>query len=259
MMKSINWYPGHMKKTFDLMHSKIKEVDIVIELLDSRIPYSSSNPKINELFQNKRKIKILTKIDKIDSNKKLKEKMNEYYPDIPYLGINLLNIKDKTKIEKFIFEQASDYIEQKRKKGLKVNKLKLMIVGIPNVGKSTFINLLSNKNVTKVGDRPGVTTSQQWINISSKFLLLDMPGVLWPKFEDEQVAMNLAITNSIKRDVLPIDRLANHIFDHYLINNDLFKFISLEEYLLKYENEDGALEKLLNDFNNGKYGKFILD
>jgi ribosome biogenesis GTPase A len=255
----INWYPGHMKKTFDLMQTKIKEVDLVVELLDARIPYSSANPKINELFQNKQRVKIITKVDQIDDIDKLKERMDYFYPNEKYLTVNLFDKKNKQKIEKFIWEQMNTYIENKKRKGMKVNKLRMMIVGVPNVGKSTLINLLSGKKVANVGDRPGVTRSEQWLNLSDKFLLLDMPGVLWPKFDDPVVGINLALTNAIKRDILPMQQVCEFMYDEYLVNNSKFKYNSLNEYIDQSQNEDLAYDLLMTDFSNGKFGKFILD
>jgi ribosome biogenesis GTPase A len=255
----INWYPGHMKKTFDLMQTKIKEVDLVVELLDARIPFSSSNPKINELFQNKQRVKLVTKVDQVDDLGKLSQRMEHFYPGEKYLTVNLFEKKNKQKIEKFIWQQMNDYIENKKRKGMKVTKLKMMIVGVPNVGKSTLINLLSGKNVANVGDRPGVTRSEQWLNLSNKFLLLDMPGVLWPKFDDPVVGINLALTNAIKRDILPMQQVCEYMYDNYLVDNAKFKYNDLVDYVESFDNDDLAYDTLMTEFAAGKYGKLILD
>ncbi len=205
---NINWYPGHMKKTKDLIINNLKLVDVVIELLDSRIPYSSKNPDIDKIINNKPRIVIMNKSDL--SSEKANQKWIDYYKsnDMPVVlanSISNLGIGN-------IINEANKAVEEKLKlreqKGIKSTSIRAMIVGIPNVGKSTLINSLAGRRGAQTGNRPGVTKGKQWIKLKGNIELLDTPGILWPKFDDENVALNLAFTGAIKDEIMDIETLA---------------------------------------------------
>lgn len=215
----IQWYPGHMAKAIREIEEKLKLVDLVIVLLDSRIPKSSFNPLLGQLLKNKMVLYILTKKDMADS--KLTDEWLKYYKMNNITNAVAINSKD-SKAKKLVTSTIESMMKEKRqndaKKGLKPRPIRTMVVGIPNVGKSTFINMMVNKKVTNVGDKPGVTKVQQWIRISSDLELLDTPGVLWPKFEDQKVGYNLAIIGSIKDDILKIEDIATYAIEYIKIN-----------------------------------------
>ena len=198
---SINWYPGHMAKTRKQIEQDLKLIDVVIELLDSRIPIASRNPDIKNLTKNKKRIILLNKCDLSDEgiNKKWLEKLSQ---EAPVILTDANTGKGIEKVSKKIDELMKDEIAKQAARG-RINKtIRVMILGIPNVGKSSFINRIAKKNKLEVGNRPGVTKSKQWIRIGKNQELLDTPGVLWPKFESEEVALNLAFTGTIKDDIL---------------------------------------------------------
>lgn len=204
---NINWYPGHMAKTRKQIENDLKIIDVVIELLDARIPVSSRNPDINNLIKNKKKIIILNKCDLSDANlnKKWQEKLSK---EAPTLLVDSNTGKGIDKVSKKIDELMKEEIEKQLAKG-RINKtVRVMILGIPNVGKSSFINRISKKTSMQVGNRPGVTKSKQWIRIGKNQELLDTPGVLWPKFESNEIALNLAFTGTIKDDILEKTEIA---------------------------------------------------
>ena len=286
---NINWYPGHMKKTKDLIVENLKIIDLVIEILDARIPLSSKNPDISELAKNKQKIVVLNKLDLVDTKdlKKwedyfLENKMSDYF-----VALSVEKGTNFNELRKITDNIYSEKLEKMKKKGLRKTELRTMIVGIPNVGKSKFINKFVNKNKAKVGNTPGFTRGKQWIKINDKLELLDTPGVLWPKFEDENTAFNLAITGSIKDNVLPIEEVAMKFFDKLKILNkieDIVKVYDLEEYIedkniKEMENHkilellekrlgiskngehnyDTVARRVLKDYRSGKTGKFFLE
>ncbi len=197
----INWYPGHMAKTRKQIEQDLKLIDVVIELLDSRIPIASRNPDIKNLTKNKKRIILLNKCDLSDEgiNKKWLEKLSQ---EAPVILTDANTGKGIEKVSKKIDELMKDEIAKQAARG-RINKtIRVMILGIPNVGKSSFINRIAKKNKLEVGNRPGVTKSKQWIRIGKNQELLDTPGVLWPKFENNEIALNLAFTGTIKDDIL---------------------------------------------------------
>ncbi len=214
----LSWYPGHMAKTKREISENLKLIDVVIEILDSRIPKSSQNPDIAELTKNKKKIIILNKSDLADAkqNKLWMDKFKKEGQISILADCNLGNgIND---VIKAIENIMKDDLEKFAKKGRKGRKIKVMILGIPNVGKSSFINRVVKSNRLEVGNRPGVTKKKQWISVNEKIDLLDTPGVLWPKFNDNTVALNLAFTGSIKDNVLEITEIGYQLLK-FLIEN----------------------------------------
>ena len=212
----ISWYPGHMAKTKREIKEKIDLIDIVFEVVDARIPYSSKNKEIEEMTKGKPRVIVMTKIDLCDSGKT--NKWIKYYEDKDYIviPIDLIN-NPNTKI---IFDKIKplvDEINSKRKsKGLKERKARILIMGVPNVGKSTLINRLVGRKATNVGNRPGVTKNLEWIRINDKVELLDTPGILWPKLDEEEVAYNLASMTAIKEEVLDSEDIAIYIIKKLL-------------------------------------------
>lgn len=200
----INWYPGHMAKTRKQIEQDLKLIDVVIELLDARIPLSSRNPEIKKLTQNKKRIILLNKAD-LSDEKINKEWLQVLSKEAPVILTDSNSGKGVDKVTKKIDDLMKEEIERQAARG-RINKtIRVMILGIPNVGKSSFINRISKKTTMEVGNRPGITKSKQWIRIGKNQELLDTPGVLWPKFENNKVALNLAFTGTIKDDV--IDRV----------------------------------------------------
>ena len=203
---NINWYPGHMKKTIEDIEEKLKLVDFVIEIIDSRIPYSSRNPLFKDLLKNKKRLLIFNKSDLSDP--KLNEEWMEKITDENNFAISYNAMKPNVNlVVKKSEELMAEEIKKYQDKGLKKGPLRAMIVGIPNSGKSTFINSISGTKSARTGNRPGVTKTNQWIKIHSKLHLLDTPGVLWPKFE-EKVGLNLAFTGAIKDEIMDRETLA---------------------------------------------------
>lgn len=203
---NINWYPGHMKKTIEDIEKKLKLVDFVIEIIDSRIPFSSRNPLFDDLFKNKKRLLIFNKSDLSDP--KLNEEWMEKITDENNFAISYNAMKPNVNlVVKKSEELMADEIKKYEDKGLNKGPLRAMIVGIPNSGKSTFINSISGTKSARTGNRPGVTKTNQWIKIHSKLHLLDTPGVLWPKFE-EKVGLNFAFTGAIKDEIMDRETLA---------------------------------------------------
>ncbi|MDK8285281.1 ribosome biogenesis GTPase YlqF [Dialister micraerophilus] len=276
----IQWFPGHMAKTKRLITEHLKAVDVAVELLDARIPMSSANPMVENLVQNKPRIIVLNKSDLADV--KITEKWIEYFKkeDIDVIPVSTYNGKDKKKLINLIREKAKPVLEKWQRRGLKKRSVRIMILGIPNVGKSTLINFLSGSKATRTANTPGHTKGKQWVRLSSGLDLLDTPGVLWPKFEDQNAALKLAATGAI----------AGEIFDSYEVVTTLLaalKEISPQILKEKYDIEDvnqdtqilleligkrrgcllpgGEIDStraealVLTDFRSGKLGRVTLD
>ena len=205
---NFQWYPGHMTKAKRQMQEDIKLIDLVIELVDARIPLSSRNPDIDELGKNKYRLILMNKADLADP--KATEEWSAFFRGKGYYVVSLdarRKVGMKSITDK-IMEACREKIERDRKRGIKNRPVRAMVVGIPNVGKSTFINSYAGKACAKTGNKPGVTKGKQWIRLSKEVELLDTPGILWPKFEDQAVGLRLALIGSIKDEILNIDELA---------------------------------------------------
>lgn len=204
MIENINWYPGHMKKTRELITQNLKLVDVVVEVVDSRIPISSRNPIIDELVKNKERIIALNKSDLADDSATVKWAKSLKNQGMYAVKIDCNSgrgVNELLKVLKNIEDRNNKDRERKK-------KLRIMIVGVPNVGKSTLINRLTGRKSAQTGNRPGVTKGKQWLTLKNGMQLLDTPGILWPKFEDYKVGINLAFCGSIKDEILPLDELA---------------------------------------------------
>lgn len=202
------WYPGHMTKARRMMQENIKLIDLIIELVDARVPLSSRNPDIDELGKNKARLILLNKADLAE------ERMNddwvEYFKEKGYSAVKVNSKKGGgiKSIQSVIQEACKEKTERDRKRGILNRPVRAMVVGIPNVGKSTFINALAGKACAKTGNKPGVTKGKQWIRLNKNVELLDTPGILWPKFEDQKVGLKLAFIGSIKDEILQTEELA---------------------------------------------------
>ena len=238
---TIQWFPGHMTKTFRVMEKEIKNIDVVIILLDARIPYSSQNPEVEKLIKNKPRVYILNKRDLADENI-----TNQWIKHFKSNGMGAIAINSKTgKNSKVIVDKVlaelSELLERREKRGIEKLKIKAMMVGIPNVGKSTFINSLAGTRRAKAQDRPGVTRGKQWVTVGD-LDLLDMPGVLWPKFENQNVAANLAFIGSIKDDVLDIEELAVALISEL---KEIYPELLKDRYKLTDEDLQGESYEIL--------------
>ena len=213
---AVNWYPGHMAKTKREIKEKLALIDIVFEIIDARIPYSSKNKEIAELIKDKPRILIMTKFDLCD--KEVTNKWCKYYEQEGYkvIALDLLNNPNLN----FILDETNkvkEELNQKRsEKGLKDRRIRALIVGIPNVGKSTLINRLVGKKATNVGNKPGITKQLEWIRINENLELLDTPGILWPKLDSEEVALNLSSMMAIKEEILDSEEVAIHVINKML-------------------------------------------
>ena len=218
MAMTIQWYPGHMTKARRMMQEDIKLIDLIIELVDARVPLSSRNPDIDELGKNKARLILLNKADLADSA--VNEAWMTYFQQQGYtvLQVNSKNGTGIKAISQKVQEACREKIERDRKRGIKNRPIRAMVAGIPNVGKSTFINAYAGKNCAKTGNKPGVTKGKQWIRLNKNLELLDTPGILWPKFEDQEVGKRLAYIGSIKDEILNLEELSLELLD-FLRNN----------------------------------------
>lgn len=276
---NINWYPGHMKKTKDLLKENLKLVDLVIELIDARIPISSKNPDFDELFTNKKRVLVINKYDLANPN--LNKAWENHYKNLGYYTVlyNSTDNKELKKVEAVIEEATADIIERYRNKGILNKVIKTMIVGIPNVGKSTLINSIAKRKSAKTGNMPGVTKGKQWIRLPKNIDLLDTPGILWPKFISEEGALNLAFTGAIKEEVLQIEEIAYSFVERVVKvdKNALTNRYGIELSDVTIENIDNIARKrgcilnkneinyervsrlILSDFQDGKLGRITLE
>ena len=205
---NIQWYPGHMTKAKRQMQKDLKLIDLIIELVDARVPLSSRNPDIDQLGQNKSRLILLNKADLADERQN--EAWKEYFQSKGFyvVKVDSRNGAGMKTIQNVIQEACKEKIERDRRRGIKNRPIRAMVAGIPNVGKSTFINTFAGKACAKTGNKPGVTKGKQWIRLNKNVELLDTPGILWPKFEDQLVGIRLACVGSIKDDILNIEELA---------------------------------------------------
>lgn len=277
---TINWFPGHMRKTQREIKENLKLVEAVIEIRDARIPRSSANPDIEKLCGNKPRLILLNKSDLTES-RVTREWMKELSKDnVKAIEVNCLKGKGLNQIKPSLEELLKEKLERYKAKGLVNVVIRVMVVGIPNVGKSTFINKMAKNNIAKTGDRPGVTKSKQWIKTPLGIEMLDTPGVLWPKFEDERTALNLAFTGAIKDEIMDTEelsyRLVERLQKHYA--NELMARYKIErvfedplDTLDAIARKRGCLMSgghidynriaviLLDEFRGGKIGNISLE
>lgn len=275
-MAIIQWFPGHMAKALRQVKENLKSVDIVLELVDARLPESSRNPQLAEILQDKLSIIVLTKMDLADPAET--KRWINYYESMgqPAIAVNS-NSGNLKIIEKKIKEILADKLQSRKEKGIQNQKLRAMCIGIPNVGKSTLLNHLVKKNVAQTGNRPGVTKAQQWLKAGKDLQLLDTPGILWPKFEDPLVGKKLALTGAIKDTLYAKDDVALYAVEHFIHTNpdalaQRYRLTQSEiedttvETLLAItrnmgfkEDYDRASERLIFEIRKGKLGRYTLD
>ncbi|GAA0754130.1 ribosome biogenesis GTPase YlqF [Clostridium sartagoforme] len=279
-MPTINWFPGHMKKTQREIKENLKLVDAIIEIRDARIPRSSANPDIDKLCEGKPRVILLNKSD-LSEAKVTKMWMNYLSSEnVKVIEVNCLNGKGLNQIKPTLDLLLKEKHDRLKSKGLVKIQMRVMVVGIPNVGKSTFINKMAKNNIAKTGDRPGVTKSKQWIKTKMDIEMLDTPGVLWPKFEDEKTALNLAFTGAIKDEIMDVEELAYNLVKRLQVFygnklKDRYKIDEINENPLETLNSiarrRGCLIKggeidynriaviLLDEFRGGKIGNISLE
>ena len=273
------WYPGHMMKAKRMMQENIKLIDLMIELVDARIPMSSRNPDIDELSKNKSRMILLNKSDLADS--RYNAAWTDYFKE---MGFHVLEINSKTgmgikAIQGLVQEACREKIERDRKRGIKNRPVRAMVVGIPNVGKSTFINSFAGRACTKTGNKPGVTKGKQWIRLNQNLELLDTPGILWPRFENQNVGEKLAMIGSMNDEILHADELSVAMIRYlereypgllakrYDIEENEDAYESLKAIcisrrcFLKGEEPDidRASKIVIEDFRSGKLGRITLE
>ncbi len=280
-MANYQWYPGHMTKAKRMMQEDIKLIDLVIELVDARVPLSSRNPDIDELGKNKSRLILLNKSDLADTRKN--KLWIDYFSE---KGFYVLEMNSKTgvgmkSIQSMVQEACKEKIARDRKRGILNRPVRAMVVGIPNVGKSTFINSFAGRACAKTGNKPGVTKGKQWIRLNKSLELLDTPGILWPKFEDQTVGLRLAMIGSINDEILHLDELAYELIrflkkeyaglleKRYQIEipeeqeaYDTIKAVCVsKKCYLKGEELDimKASSMIVEDFRNGRIGKITLE
>lgn len=280
-MSNYQWYPGHMTKAKRMMQEDIKLIDLVIELVDARVPFSSRNPDIDELGKNKSRIILLNKSDLADNRKN--KSWIKYFTD---KGFYVLEVNSKTgtglkAIQGVVSEACKEKIERDRKRGILNRPVRAMVVGIPNVGKSTFINSFAGRACTKTGNKPGVTKGKQWIRLNKGLELLDTPGILWPKFDDQTVGLHLAMIGSMNDEIIHLDEIACELITflrkeypgllekRYQLEitqehtaYDIIKLVCISrKCFLKGEELDimKASSTIVDDFRSGKIGKITLE
>lgn len=275
----IQWFPGHMAKAKRLAIENRNMVDIVLELVDARIPISSRNPLMDEIVGGKPRLIILNKADLADSN--MTNDWLEYFNHPEHnqkaIAVNAFSQSDIKRTKKIIKEMMIEKMAAREARGIKPRAIRLMVLGIPNVGKSTFINQMIKRNRAKTANKPGVTQHQQWLKIENDFELLDTPGILWHKFEDQAIGMKLALTGAIKDTLFHKDDIALYALELwtnrypgrlkqvYRLDESLGKesypdmLMALTEQLNFGDEYDRASEKLIFDIRDGKLGTFTLD
>ncbi|COD87228.1 ribosome biogenesis GTPase YlqF [Staphylococcus warneri] len=278
---AIQWYPGHMAKAKREVSEQLKKVDVVFELVDARIPYSSRNPMIDEVIKQKPRVVILNKKDM--TNLKELEKWEQYFEEKGYypVAVDAKHGKNLKDVEKAAIQATKEKFDREKAKGLRPRAIRAMIVGIPNVGKSTLINKLANRSIAQTGNKPGVTKQQQWIKVGTSLQLLDTPGILWPKFEDEEVGKKLSLTGAIKDSIVHLDEVAIYVLQfmiekdleglkkHYNIDVDeeagileWFDAIGRRRGLLQKGNEvdyEAVIELIIYEIRNAKIGTYCFD
>ncbi|MBQ5153576.1 ribosome biogenesis GTPase YlqF [Macrococcoides caseolyticum] len=278
---AIQWFPGHMAKARREVTEQLKLVDVVFELVDARIPYSSRNPMIDEVIKDKPRVVLLNKMDMANLNET--KKWMSYFEEQGFYPVlidskNGKNLSQVTKAAEIVTQEK---FERMKQKGLRPRAIRAMIVGIPNVGKSTLINRLAKKSIAKTGNMPGVTKKQQWIKVGKTLELLDTPGILWPKFEDQTVGKKLSLTGAIKDSIVHLDEVAiygisflqerdlNTFNKHYNIDVtadtpyiEVFDAIGRSRGLKLKGNEidyESVVELIIRDIRNEKIGKYTFD
>lgn len=278
---AIQWYPGHMAKAKRQVSEQLKKVDVVFELVDARIPYSSRNPMIDDVIKQKPRVVILNKKDM--TNLKELEKWEIYFKNEGFypVAVDAKHGKNLKNVEVEAIKATQEKFDREKAKGLKPRAIRAMIVGIPNVGKSTLINKLAKRSIAETGNKPGVTKQQQWIKVGKSLQLLDTPGILWPKFEDEEVGKKLSLTGAIKDSIDHLDEVAIYGLNfmikhdvsalkrHYNIDThedaeilDWFDAIGRRRGLLQKGNEvdyESVIELIINDMRNAKIGTYCFD
>ncbi len=276
---NFQWYPGHMTKAKRMMQENIKLIDLVIELVDARVPLASRNPDIDELGKNKARLILLNKADLAEDRKN--DEWKAYFEGRGFFCVKVNSKKGGglKSIQNVIQEACQEKIERDRKRGILNRPVRAMVVGIPNVGKSTFINSLAGKAAAKTGNKPGVTKGKQWIRLNKQVELLDTPGILWPKFEDQSVGLKLAFIGSIKDEILQVEELGAELIrflyqvypgvleSKYGIEKAEDPYVSLNRiaesrHCLVRGNEldaEKAARLLMDDFRNGKLGRLTLE
>ncbi len=279
-MTTINWYPGHMKKTKDLIAQHLKLVDVCVELLDARIPYSSRNPQFDQLVQNKPRVVVLNKADLADQ--KVLNEWIAYYKDQGIEAIPMDSMKGAgvPKLLTAVQNAAKEKLDRWTSKGMAPRAIRLMIIGIPNVGKSSLINKLVGKKSAKTGNKPGVTKGKQWVRIRKDIELFDTPGILWPKIEQDEVGMHLAFTGAIKDEIMHLDDLAFHLIkelveaypvmmkdryeleDHYEETIEIMDHIARTRGCIKKGNQldyEKVARLVLDEYRKGVIGRICLE
>lgn len=278
---NINWFPGHMAKAHRMIREQLKLVDVVIELLDARIPRSSANPIIDEVLEGKPRIVALNKAD-LAEQEGTKEWITAYRQrNLPVVALDAMTGKGAKELVRRVEEAAAATMAKLAAKGIRPRPVRAMILGIPNVGKSSLINRLLGSTVVKTADKPGVTRGKQWIRIGKNLELLDTPGVLWPKFEDEEVAFHLAITGAINDEVYDLEQVmdkllkmlrekySGRLIERYKLqpplpteSQEILKLIGAKRGCLRsggIVDEDKARKIILNELRSGKLGLFTFD